>query len=107
MNELGGVELHASCVRGASGTRRLETEAGQAEGLSKDMALQIAKQTVFGSAALAKQADEPPEELRNQVTSKGGTTQAGLEAMAASDFRKLIHNTVRAAKERSIEMGKE
>lgn len=82
-------------------------EAGQSEGLSEDMALQIAKQTVFGSAALAKQADEHPEELRKQVTSKGGTTQAGLETMAAENFRTLIHNTVRAAKERSIEMGKD
>ena len=82
-------------------------EAGQAEGLDEAMALQMAKQTVFGSAALAKQAEEHPEELRNQVTSKGGTTQAGLEAMAAGEFRTLIRNTVRAAKERSIEMGKE
>lgn len=82
-------------------------EAGQAEGLTADMALQMARQTVFGAAALAKQAEEHPEELRNQVTSKGGTTQAGLEAMAASDFRTLIGNTVRAAKQRSIEMGKE
>ena len=83
-----------------------DAEAGQAEGLSEDMALQMAKQTVFGAAALAKQAEEHPEDLRSQVTSKGGTTQAGLEAMAAGEFRTLIRDTVRAAKERSIEMGK-
>jgi pyrroline-5-carboxylate reductase len=81
-------------------------DAGQKEGLAEEMALQMAKQTVFGAAALAKQADEHPEELRNQVTSKGGTTQAGLEAMAAGNFRKMIQETVRAAKNRSIEMGK-
>lgn len=82
-------------------------EAGEKEGLSKDMAMQVAKQTVFGAAALAKQADESPEVLRNQVTSKGGTTQAGLEAMASTGFREILHRTIRAAKDRSIEMGKE
>lgn len=81
-------------------------EAGEKEGLSSTMALQMAKQTVLGAAALAKQAEEHPEELRNQVTSKGGTTQAGLEAMAAGNFREMMLNTVRAAKNRSIEMGK-
>ena len=82
-------------------------EAGVKEGLSEEMALQMAKQTVFGAAALAKQTDDHPEALRNQVTSKGGTTQAGLEAMAASNFRTMMHTTVRAAKERSIDMGKQ
>ncbi|MDA0349186.1 MAG: pyrroline-5-carboxylate reductase [Verrucomicrobia bacterium] len=81
-------------------------EAGTQEGLPPEMALQIAKQTVFGAAALAKQAEEHPEELRNQVTSKGGTTQAGLEAMSSANFREMIRDTVRAAKLRSIEMGK-
>lgn len=82
-------------------------EAGTKEGLSSDLALQSAKQTVLGAAALARQADETPEELRNQVTSKGGTTAAGLQAMAEGNFRNLIHQTVQAAKQRSIEMGKE
>jgi pyrroline-5-carboxylate reductase len=81
-------------------------EAGTQEGLPADMALQMAKQTVFGAAALAKQGDEHPEELRNQVTSKGGTTQAGLEAMSSANFRTMILDTVRAAKNRSVEMGK-
>lgn len=80
-------------------------EAGEKEGLTPGMAMQLAKQTVLGAATLAKQAEEHPEELRNQVTSKGGTTQAGLETMCAGNFRKLIHETVRAAKRRSIEMG--
>tara|TARA_Y100000588_G_scaffold394258_1_gene513774 strand:+ start:8608 stop:9420 length:813 start_codon:yes stop_codon:yes gene_type:complete len=82
-------------------------EAGEKEGLTPYLALKSAKQTVLGAAALAKQADDPPEELRNQVTSKGGTTAAGLQAMADGNFRDLIHQTVREAKLRSIEMGKE
>lgn len=82
-------------------------EAGEKEGLPADLALKMAKQTVLGAAALAKQAEEHPVELRNQVTSKGGTTAAGLNVMAGADFRKLIHETVQAAKNRSIEMGRE
>lgn len=81
-------------------------EAGEAQGLSSDDALNIAKQTVFGAACLARESDEHPESLRDQVTSKGGTTQAGLESMANGQFRELIQNTVKAARERSIEMGK-
>ncbi len=81
-------------------------EAGETEGLPPDMALSIAKQTIFGAAALAKGSGEHPEVLRDQVTSKGGTTAAGLDVMAEGKFRQLIHNTVKAAKSRSIEMGK-
>ena len=79
-------------------------EAGEKEGLSAELALQTAKQTVYGAASLAKESAESPEELRDQVTSKGGTTQAGLEQMAAGGFRDLIHDTVKAAKARSMEM---
>jgi pyrroline-5-carboxylate reductase len=81
-------------------------EAGEQEGLPSEMALSIAKQTVFGAAALAKKAKEHPDELRNQVTSKGGTTAAGLSEMTNGHFRKVISNTVKAAKDRSIEMGR-
>lgn len=81
-------------------------EAGEKEGLASDMALSMAKQTIFGAAALAKGSDEHPQALRDQVTSKGGTTAAGLTVMAEGKFRDLIHNTVKAAKNRSIEMGK-
>ncbi len=82
-------------------------EAGAKEGLSADMALKLARQTVYGSASLAAESAAPPEVLRDQVTSKGGTTQAGLEQLAAGGFRPLIHAAVKAAKARSIEMGEE
>lgn len=81
-------------------------EAGEKEGLPSDMALSMAKQTIFGAAALAKEADEHPDILREQVTSKGGTTAAGLNVMTEGKFRDLIHRTVKAAKSRSIEMGR-
>ena len=81
-------------------------EAGEKEGLTPEMALRSAKQTVLGAATLAQQAEEHPEELRNQVTSKGGTTAAGLQVMSDANFRQIIEETVKAAKNRSIEMGK-
>ena len=80
-------------------------EAGEREGLSGEMALQLAKQTVHGAGSLAVASDEAPDTLRDQVTSKGGATQAGLEQMAAGGFRPLVHAAVKASKARSIEMG--
>ncbi len=80
-------------------------EAGVKEGLSAEMALKLARQTVYGAASLAAESAAPPEALRDQVTSKGGTTQAGLEQLATGRFRPLIHAAVEAAKARSIEMG--
>ncbi len=82
-------------------------EAGEKEGLSAERSLQLAKQTVFGAASLAAESLAMPEALRDQVTSKGGTTQAGLEHLAAGGFRPLIHGAVEAAKARSIELGAE
>ncbi len=76
-------------------------EAGEKEGLSADMALKLARQTVYGAASLAVESSAPPEALRDQVTSKGGTTQAGLEHLAAGGLRPLIHGAVKAAKARS------
>jgi pyrroline-5-carboxylate reductase len=48
-----------------------------------------------------------PEELRNKVTSPNGTTFAGLQRMAARDFRGLINETVQAAKARSAELSRD
>jgi pyrroline-5-carboxylate reductase len=45
-----------------------------------------------------------PEELRNQVTSPNGTTQAALESFSSNQLRKIISIAARAAKDRSIEL---
>ncbi|CAG0908829.1 unnamed protein product [Cyprideis torosa] len=55
--------------------------AGEAQGLPAPLALQLAKATVAGAGALAEQSEESPAQLRVNVTSPNGTTQAGLEVL--------------------------
>jgi pyrroline-5-carboxylate reductase len=82
--------------------------AGASQGLSPDLAMTLAKATVAGAGALAIAADETPEQLRINVTSPNGTTQAGLEVLmdAQSGLPSLIEKTVAAAADRSRELGK-
>ena len=81
-------------------------DAGAREGLPEDTALELASQTVFGAARLLLDEDEEPEVLRDRVTSPGGTTRAGLDALAAAGFADAIMGAVRAATRRSVELGK-
>jgi pyrroline-5-carboxylate reductase len=81
-------------------------DAGAREGLPEDTALQLASQTVFGAARLLLDEKESPEVLRERVTSPGGTTRAGLEALARAGFAEAIQGAVRAATRRSVELGK-
>ncbi len=80
--------------------------AGTAQGLAPDLAMQLAKATVAGAGALAMQSDDGPEQLRRNVTSPNGTTQAGLEVLmdAQTGLPPLIAATVRAAADRSREL---
>lgn len=80
--------------------------AGEAQGLSSDLAMQLAKATVAGAGALAEAADEMPAQLRENVTSPNGTTQAGLEVLMdeTSGLPPLMRRTVRAAADRSREL---
>lgn len=83
--------------------------AGKAQGLAPDLAMQLAKATVAGAGALARQADETPEELRINVTSPNGTTQAGLDVLMDGEagLPPLIRQTVAAATNRSKELAKD
>ncbi|MBF9059967.1 pyrroline-5-carboxylate reductase [Rhodobacterales bacterium HKCCSP123] len=80
--------------------------AGEAEGLPREMAMQLAKATVAGAGALAEAAGETPEQLRINVTSPNGTTQAGLEVLmdAEQGLAPLMRATVKAATGRSREL---
>jgi pyrroline-5-carboxylate reductase len=80
--------------------------AGEAQGLARDLAMALAKATVAGAGALAMQAEETPAQLRKNVTSPNGTTQAGLEVLMNEDegLPPLIRATVGAATERSKEL---
>jgi pyrroline-5-carboxylate reductase len=80
--------------------------AGEAEGLAPDLAMQLAQATVAGAGALAEAADETPAQLRKNVTSPNGTTQAGLEVLMneSNGLPDLMRRTVKAAANRSREL---
>ena len=80
--------------------------AGEAQGLAPDLAMSLAKATVAGAGALAMQSDEDPAQLRRNVTSPNGTTQAGLEVLRNTEtgLPPLMAATVAAAADRSREL---
>ncbi|MCD1617029.1 pyrroline-5-carboxylate reductase [Salipiger marinus] len=82
--------------------------AGEAEGLAPDLALQLARATVAGAGALAMASGADPAELRRNVTSPNGTTQAGLEVLmdAERGLPPLVRATVAAATRRSEELAR-
>lgn len=81
--------------------------AGEAEGLSPDLALELARATVAGAGALAMGSGEHPAQLRVNVTSPGGTTAAALEVLMDDEagFPPLLGRAVHAAAARSRELG--
>ena len=81
-------------------------DGGVLMGLPRDLALQLAAQTVAGSAAMVLQTGTHPAALRDQVASPGGTTIAGIEALEANGLRAALIAAVRAASERAIQLGK-
>ena len=79
-------------------------EAGESVGLPRDAADQLALQTVYGAAKLALETGELPATLREQVTTPGGTTVAGLERLEAGGVRTTIQDAVASATARSREL---
>jgi pyrroline-5-carboxylate reductase len=77
--------------------------AGEAEGLSPALAMQLARATVVGAGALADRSPDSAETLRVNVTSPGGTTAAGLSELmdAGSGLPPLMRRTLAAAAARS------
>jgi pyrroline-5-carboxylate reductase len=80
-------------------------QAAEAAGLPPDLALCLARSTVAGSGELARLSEESPAELRENVTSPGGTTRAALDVLMAEDgLVPLIGRAVGAAAARSREL---
>lgn len=80
-------------------------DGGVLMGLPRDLALQLAAQTVAGAAGMVLQSGTHPAILKDHVTSPGGTTIAGLEQLEAMGVRSALIGAVRAATERSQELG--
>ena len=79
--------------------------AGVAAGLSPELALQLARETVAGAGELMMQSEHDPAQLRKNVTSPNGTTAAALDVLMADDgLRPLMLAAIGAAKKRSEEL---
>ena len=81
-------------------------DGGVQVGLSRDVALKLAMQTVYGAARMALEGNKHLSELKDEVTSPGGTTIAGLYAMEQNGFRGTVMKAVVSATRRSQELGK-
>lgn len=79
--------------------------AALARGLPPETARQLVLGTALGAARMANEAGEDPATLRANVTSKGGTTAAALEAFEQGGLDALVDRAVDAAQKRSIELG--
>jgi pyrroline-5-carboxylate reductase len=82
------------------------TDGGVCAGLPRAIASQLALQTVFGTAKLLQETGMHPAELKDRVTSPGGTTIAGIAKLESSGFRSALIEAVKAACLRSQELGK-
>lgn len=81
-------------------------EAAIREGIPRHAAERLVKQTARGAGVLLAGLSDSPEHLRAQVTSPGGTTAAAVHVLEERGFRALVEDAVRAAAERSRELGR-
>ena len=82
-------------------------DAGARMGLPPEVAYQLAVGTFIGAATLAQRSDDPPQVLRERVTSKGGTTYAALTSMEAAGVKASFETALFAAQKRAEELGQE
>jgi pyrroline-5-carboxylate reductase len=82
------------------------SDAGVLMGIPRDVSLKLAAKTVLGAAKLCLETGKHPGELRDMVTSPGGTTIAGIKALENGGLRAALINAVEAATLRSKELGK-
>lgn len=82
--------------------------AGEAAGLTAEMALQLAKATVAGAGVLAEESDETPTQLRINVTSPNGVTAEALRVLMneKDGFPPLLDRAIKAAMQRDAELAK-
>ena len=83
------------------------SDGGVEMGLPRDAATQLAAQTMIGAASMVLNTRMHPAELKDEVTTPGGTTAAGLHALEKEGLRHALMDAVKAAAERSKELGKQ
>lgn len=83
------------------------TDAGVRVGLTRELAHELAFQTVAGSCELLKQTGQTPKELKDKVTSPGGTTITALSVLEKAGFRGHVIQAVVEAAQRAKELEKE
>jgi pyrroline-5-carboxylate reductase len=79
---------------------------GIAQGLTPQVARDLAVHTAAGAAELVLATGETPATLRENVTSPNGTTYAALQFFRGKDFESIVRGALAAAAERSRELGK-
>jgi pyrroline-5-carboxylate reductase len=82
-------------------------QAGADMGLSREQAQKLAVATFAGASELARASSEPPEILRQRVTSKGGTTHAAISSLEQDGVKTLFMRALHAARRRAKELGDE
>ncbi|MGC1388895.1 MAG: pyrroline-5-carboxylate reductase [Steroidobacteraceae bacterium] len=81
--------------------------AAHERGLPNEVAHKLTLETAFGAAQMARQSAESLAALREQVTSKGGTTAAAIEVLDAAGLRAIVAHAIAAADRRSAELAAE
>lgn len=81
-------------------------EGGVQCGLTSNEALLLSAQTMLGAAKMVLSGQKSPEELKREVTTPGGTTEAGLKVLDEKNIRQILIETVVAAAARSRELMK-
>jgi pyrroline-5-carboxylate reductase len=80
--------------------------AGQQLGLPRDTARLLTLQTAFGAAKMALESSEEPAELRQRVTSPGGTTEYALQVLSKHGLETIFAEALRTAHQRSVELSR-
>lgn len=81
------------------------TDAGVHLGFSREMAKELVQQTMLGSVLFAMESHKHPAELRNMVTSPGGTSAAAIYQMEKGTLRTVLSKAIHAAYQRAVELG--